>query len=152
MRNPKTKRKKEESEMNKSSRTETSESRIDFQLKGRLTDLRRLWTSYCSGDENEADRFSEYGLCFDFVAPSSFANQPEAYFRYQLSWGGPSDEFRFFVNPDLSCHRVEYWFLDWFDGASRVLSGDCAEPLSEIWDYFREAGLANSVYEKAGAQ
>jgi hypothetical protein len=137
--------------MSKPSREENCERRIDFHLKHRLADLRRLWAAYCSGEEEESERFSEYGLCFDFVAPGTFKEQPEAYFRYQLSWGGPSDELRFFVNPDFSCHRIEYWFLDWFDGASRILSRDY-KLLFEIWDYFRETGLAQSAFGKAGEQ
>ena len=31
-----------------------------------------------------------------------------------MSWGGPSDEFRMYDNSD----KIQYWFLDWFDGAS----------------------------------
>ena len=35
----------------------------------------------------------------------------------EFSWGGPSDELRAFVNRDDSIHRLEYWYMDWFDGA-----------------------------------
>ena len=52
------------------------------------------------------------------------------------------DEFRFFVNPDLSCHRIEYWFRDWFDGANRVLSGEDESLLLGLWEWFRETGAA----------
>ena len=119
----------------KTYRTMTCEARIDPHLEERMEDLRRLWQASCDGKE-EGESLCEYGLCFDYVEPNTFADQKEAYFRYQLSWGGPSDEFRFFVNPDLSCHRIEYWFLDWFDGAHRVLSGDDERLLSDILDWF----------------
>jgi len=88
----------------------------------------------------ELGALNEYGLSFDYVAPGSFDGQDEGYFRYQISWGGPSDEFRFFVNPDLSCHRIEYWFLDWFDGASRTLSGESESVLLNLWDVFKDTG------------
>ena len=102
-------------------RTQTCESRIEAHLADRLSDLRRLWTTWCDSSEtDDGQSFAEYGLCFDYVAADTFADQREAYFRYQLSWGGPSDEFRFFINPDLSCHCIEYWFLDWFDVAVRA--------------------------------
>ena len=57
------------------------------------------------------------GLCFDYVDPNTFNDQPEGYWRWQFSWGGPGDELRAYVNRDDSIHRLEYWYLDWFDGA-----------------------------------
>ena len=57
-------------------------------------------------------------LCFDYVAPHTWDDQKEGYWRWQFSWGGPSDELRGFVNEHGELHRVEYWFLDWGDGAS----------------------------------
>ena len=64
------------------------------------------------------------GLCFDYVDPHTFHDQLEGYWRWQFSWGGPSDELRAFVNPDHSIHRVEYWFMDWMDGAKLELQPD----------------------------
>ena len=55
---------------------------------------------------------NESGLCFDRVEAGTFKGQRAGYWRWQLSWGGPSEEFRLFDNGDL-----EYWYLDWFDGA-----------------------------------
>ena len=57
------------------------------------------------------------GLCFDYVEANTFEEQKEGYWRWQFSWGGPGDELRAFVNRDDSIHRLEYWYLDWFDGA-----------------------------------
>ena len=33
-------------------------------------------------------------LGFDYVAPHTWDDQPEGYWRWQFSWGGPSDELR----------------------------------------------------------
>ncbi len=132
------------------SREETCEARIDRELAGRVRDLGLLWDFQCAGkDDPELGSLSDYGLCFDFVPVGTFDDQAEAYFRYQISWGGPSDEFRFFVNPDLTCHRVEYWFLDWFDGASRVCTGDAGTLMHTIWDWFRESGLPRQAMKEA---
>src|SRR5690606_11942655 len=100
---------------------------------------------------NEALRESlyDYGLAFDYVAPGTFDCQAEGYFRYQLSYGGPSDEFRFFVNPDFSCHRIEYWFLDWFDGASRRLHGGELALMLGVFEFFLAAGSVDSAYKQA---
>jgi hypothetical protein len=121
----------------KSDRNMTCKARVKPHLKERLADLKKLWEAERSGAEGRDDgTLSEYGLCFDYVASETFSDQKEAYFRYQLSWGGPSDEFRFFVNPDFTCHRIEYWYLDWFDGAHIVLSADAESLLTEIWQWF----------------
>ena len=83
--------------MNEPSRNQSCEGRVDHHLAGRMSDLRRLWAAYCAGEEGhgELGSLADYGLCFDYVAPETFGDQSQAYFRYQLSWGGPSDEFRF---------------------------------------------------------
>jgi hypothetical protein len=136
-----------------SSRDKPCDLRIERHLRSRITDLRGLWATWCAGTENDNEQGSlaEYGLCFDYVAPGTFHDQREAFFRYQLSWGGPSDEFRFFVNSDLSCHRIEYWFLDWFDGAYRALSGENEQLLSELWEWFREAGAVQVALRHSNA-
>ena len=104
------------------------EARIEIEMRSTLDTLGKLWTAYTEGDEdrhsNELGNIFEYGLSFDYVAPNTFTDQDQGYFRYQICWGGPSEEFRFYVNPDLSAYHVEYWFMDWFDGASRELRGD----------------------------
>ena len=96
----------------------------------------------------------EYGLGFDYVAPGTFTDQQEGYFRYQLSWGGPSDEFRIYADKSgryaWSVYRIEYWFLDWFDGARRVLGGEDRKLIEEIFSsFFVDSGSADNVYEEA---
>jgi len=71
-------------------------------------------------------------LGFDYVEPHTFTDQLEGYWRWQFSWGGPSDELRGYVNEHGELHRVEYWFLDWMDGAKLEL-----QPGSE-WDQMQE--------------
>lgn len=118
-------------------------ARVSEHLKGRLQDLQRLWKAYCKdgeGDVEDLGNIFEYGLCFDYVALGTFGKQRKGYFRYQLSWGGPSDEFRFFCGPELQPYRIEYWFMDWFDGARRILKGKNEILLLEIWEWFKEGG------------
>ena len=70
-------------------------------------------------------KYPEYDyLGFNYVEPHTFQDQLEGYYRWQFSWGGPSDELRAYVNPDKSIHRLEYWFLDWGDGASVTVNKD----------------------------
>lgn len=86
----------------------------------------------------------EYGLCFDYVARDTFTDQEGPYFRYQLSYGGPSTEFRFFVDIDRVPYKIEYWFLDWFDGAHIVLDGQNLVLMEEIFGQFDELGLVDT--------
>ena len=65
-------------------------------------------------------------LCFDYVEPHTFEKQPEGYWRWQFSWGGPSDELRGYVNEHRELHRVEYWYMDWFDGAKLEVQAESA--------------------------
>ena len=46
------------------------------------------------------------GLGFDYVEPHTFQDQLEGYWRWQFSWGGPSDELRGYVNEHKELHRV----------------------------------------------
>ena len=65
-------------------------------------------------------------LGFDYVEPNTFEHQLEGYWRWQFSWGGPSDELRAFVNEHKEVHRLEYWYMDWFDGAKLQVPADSA--------------------------
>ena len=73
-------------------------------------------------------------LCFDYVEPHTFTErnvfppyiQAEGYWRWQFSWGGPSDELRGYVNEHGELHRLEYWYLDWGDGAHVLVNQDAA--------------------------
>lgn len=67
--------------------------------------------------DDAVTEFDEYGLSFDYVEPNTFEDQERGYLRWQLSWGGPSDEFRFFIDEHGGITDIEYHFLDWFDGA-----------------------------------
>lgn len=110
------------------------ESRIDAEWAARAIDLL----------DPDTD-LAEYGLSFDYVRPDTFRDQPEGYFCYLLSTGGPSDELRFYTSPQFVVQRVEYWFLDWFDGAHRDVSTHPAP--AHVWDYF--ADTAPYLYEQA---
>lgn len=124
------------------------EERIDQSLGGTLTDLRRLWKDYQRGEDEEG--IHEYGLSLDYVAPGTFEEQDEGYLRYQLSWGGPSTEFRIYFSPGASRpYRVEYWYLNWFDGASRTMRGEDFEFLTELFDWWNSMGMVDQALEDA---
>ena len=104
-----------------------------------VKDVRRM---YLSEDRQEMD---EYGLSFDWVSPETFRNQDEGYFRWQLSWGGPSDEFRFYGDASGHVFRIEYWYMDWFDGASVTLQGEDKGLMLDVFEYLTGGDAAGII-------
>jgi len=107
----------------------TCKDRVEAHKDNRMNDLREFMASDDLELEDGRHVF-DYALSWDYVEPDTFDNQPRGYFRYQISWGGPSEEIRYYVDAwehdgylgDMT--RVEFWLLDWFDGASIELVGD----------------------------
>lgn len=99
---------------------EQLKARAQRAYEERRSDLLRL-KALEEGDvtEDEADEIRQelgdtavdYGLCIDFVPAGTFSDEPRPFVRYQLSTGGPGEEFRYFQDGSL-----EFWFLDWFVG------------------------------------
>ena len=122
--------------------TKTCKDEVQEASTDRLADLQTLFDLYCEDPEaydDDLGNFNEYGLCFDYVAPYTFDRQEEAYYRYLLSYGGPSEEIRFYVSQpseSTECYRIEFWYLNWFDGASvDITKHDTARTL---WEWFQD--------------
>mgnify|MGYP001607415806 CR=1 FL=1 len=126
---------------------------VKDKLKSRISDLTKLWALYLEdrekSDENLGNMY-EYGLSFDYVAPNTFEKQRRGYFRYQLSWGGPADEFRIYAAYDLKPYTIQYWYMDWFDGAGKILYGKDFKLIAEIFEmFFVDSSTAQEAYKKA---
>ena len=98
------------------------------------------------------EAFYEYALCFDYV--SAYTDEDEyqrGFFRYQISWGGPSEEFRFYTDEFLNLTHTEYWFLDWFDGASKTIGSthEHYETVQMLWSHFKNSGTVDSLFKGA---
>ncbi len=132
--------------------------RVEYQFNSTMADIRVLtwldteepednekYESSAENDEHdgktasklreELGELNDYGLSLDIVQPGTFEGQRERYKRYQICWGGPSSEFRIFEDDS-----VEFWFMDWFDGASVNVTGEDAEIIRQIvevieWKY-----------------
>ena len=125
----------------------TCKDLVKERLRKRIIDLEKLWEAQQMGEEDDGElgNLNDYGLSLDYVKPDTFQCQPQGYIRYQISWGGPSDEFRFYLNPNLSPYRIEYWYLDWFDGANIILEGSNEKLLKEIYDGWQEDGTIEGL-------
>ena len=91
---------------------QSCEKIIHTKWESRLEDLKVIM------DENDQIKAMKYPLSFDKVDKGTFEDQTHAYWRYQMSWGGGSDEIRYFLNDKNEIFKIEYWYLDWLDGAS----------------------------------
>ena len=124
----------------------TCKERINDHFKSRFEDIKSMYDAYCRGEEDtEEGNICEYGLCFDYVPKGTFRDQKKSYFRYQISWGGPSDEFRFYVDESYKPYKIEYWFLDWFDGACKNLTGKKFEYMADFFTEFLGCGGKESL-------
>jgi hypothetical protein len=131
---------------------------VSNKLKGRIDDLTKLWKLYLQ-DSKKSDgkpgNMDEYGVCFDYIAPNTFKKQKVGYFRYQLSCGRPSDEFRFddfkfYVDLDYKPYKIEYWYMEGFDSAKKILYGKNFRLLAEIFEiFFVESGKAECQFNVA---
>ena len=75
------------------------------------------------------DELYDYGLSFEYDTEDK-----EGFFKWLLSWGGPSSEFRFYVNPDYSLRRIVYVFMDWFDRADYTVTGEEFDKLEAVFN------------------
>ena len=74
----------------------------------------------------------------EYIPADTWDGQDDGYIRWQLSWGGPSDEFRFFIDEHGGITNIEYHFMDWFDGAviNVNMTGYHAELLDQVFDLY----------------
>ena len=70
-------------------------------------------------------------LGFDYVKPETFNNQEQGYWRMQISWGGPSDEVRWYTNNGINFSKTTYAYLDWFDGDEIEIDNEKEDLISE---------------------
>jgi hypothetical protein len=120
-----------------SDREKTAAERVEAAWKSRQEDFRAMLDAEYKDNTDDLPSFSEYGLAFGYVEPETFDDQPEGYFCYELSTGGPGDQLRFFFHDGANrAYRIEYWFLDWFDGASLDVTDD--ETAREVWSQFED--------------
>ena len=100
-------------------------------------------------DEIMMEARSNYALSWDYVPADTFDDQEQGYFRYQISWGGPSDEIRFYVDYGKKFYKAEYWFLDWFTGYGIILKRKYLEIAEAIFNDFDSIEMVESAYEES---
>ena len=98
--------------------TQTKQKTCAELISARYTDrLKQFDDAWEDSKINWNDYLAENTLAFDFVEPNTFNNQPIGYYRLQFSWGGPSDEVRWYSRKPYTYFKITYSYMDWFDGA-----------------------------------
>jgi len=123
------------------SREEPCSDRVAGHWAGRRADLALYKDDYDIRESGNDDvgPYHEYDLGFDYVAPGTFSDQRRGYWRYQISWGGPSEEIRFYGElggGEAYLDKIEFWFLDWGDGACIDVTED--EVALWMWGDFHD--------------
>jgi len=111
---------------------------IEDELKRRIEDFKQALSNFKENNYEKivTENDYEYEDIIDWVNNYVLGYYDDNYYRakrLELSCGGPQDYFLYF--PKLE--RIEYHYLDWFDGASLVLDGEDFEIMSE---YFKLLG------------
>ena len=83
-------------------------------------------------ETEELGSLYDYGLEF---CPVEDKGGEIEYYRYLLSYGGPSTEIRFYP------HRIEFVYLDWFCGVGFDVSSD--RVFQQLREWFGATGLLN---------
>ena len=96
----------------------TCEERIDEALRNRIEEIKEALDS----SDDIIKWINSYALAYD-DDPHYKAK------RLELSFGGPSDGFRFFEDG-----TIEYYFNDWFDGTTRKLSGENENIMKHLYN------------------
>ena len=123
--------------------------------QGRMDEIRQMWEAVHKNGATDAERedaettWSEYGLSFDYVPAGTFSGQRAGFFRFQISWGGPSEEIRFKAGPDFNLISADFWYLDWFDGARSRITGADLDAIREIWEDWRECEVPQTAFSQA---
>lgn len=111
-------------------REKSCEDRIDEELKSRVEDIERVLEAVDSsedGFEIDGDKYEDLAEWINWYALAYNDDPHYRAKRLELSYGGPQDYFLFFEDG-----TIEYHFLDWFDGAKRILHGRDEEVLRDL--------------------
>ena len=127
---------------------------VPYAMENRLNEMQEMWDVFCGNekptDEITEESFHEYGQSFEYVDEGDDDNN---YFCYLISTGGPSEEIRFYCYKSHFGQWVfseaEFVYLDWFESASEMITGNHLHFVQELFEYFNEIGSLDEEFKKA---
>jgi hypothetical protein len=149
----------------------TCKERLARNFSRTMIELRDMvWDDSILTDTEKYMELKAYALGFDFVAAGDVGNAVP-FWRWQLSWGGPQDEFRFpyedsvtkyggdaarafssndgLVYAGVHQQKCEYWFLDWGDCAHCNVLGHDLIIMQKVLRYYAETGEVLEAFRNA---
>ena len=122
---------------------------IGEHLESRMEDISAAWAAYLRGEEDgpeDTGPIEQYGLSFAYHPGEG---SQRGYWCWLISWGGPSEEFRFYGESVHEYHatldRIEFRYHDWFDGAGQDIPIDSKHgQILAAW--FANLGECGSVH------
>ena len=127
---------------NKKELKKTAEESLERIIKA----IDEMWRCKEGEESEEYGSLNDYGLCFDYVEGKTEYNDGPGYYRYQISWGGPSEEFRFFCDPGDKCYSIVFAYRDWFCGEDIELHGEDRELMEDVfYDWFVDSGATSQA-------
>ena len=119
---------------------------IDNQYRDALNHFDTNYSDpYINEDDEEFESIIDYIeyniLGFDYVQAEEDRNNislsSTGFWRFQISWGGPQQEYRFYMNDPLQDEptAIKFWHLNWGDGAC---DDDVRGIGQRLWDYLEE--------------
>lgn len=87
-----------------------------------------------------------YGAGFDYIGSSCSQDGEQGYFRYLLSYGvPPSEEIRFYTDPDFNLVKAEFWLCHWFQHQSFECTDDIN--VQAIWKTMCDNGSTEAALQ-----
>lgn len=120
----------------------TCKEQINHILRRRIKAIRQTMRH-----ESDLD-FCDLGIAFDYV-PSDTFNNRRGYYRFQLATQDPQEEFRFFCDNENNITSIEFWLVDWGDGAKRTLRTHDLELLQTVFQHFEDDGSVWFAFDNA---
>jgi len=104
----------------------------ETKLAARIQQIKQALSS-----STRLDTLQELGLGWTYVEPDTYADQPLGYFLWELSWGGPADQFLFYHN-GKRVWKIQYVVLDWDYREEVELTGKWFELLATVFNIILE--------------
>lgn len=100
-------------------------------------DLQEFWDDVAEDDFRESvlTLQSEYGLSWEYVPAQG---KDAGFWRYLFSWGGPSEELRFYTDQLGNVYKTRFVYKDWFEHCSLPVEHNV---INHIIDNFKDCGM-----------
>jgi hypothetical protein len=113
-----------------SDREQSCEERIEANLRQTVEDLSEKLDAVQQAHKADDEEGVEEAEQAIYETPIGISRLMT--WKVELSWGGPQDYITILTDEDGDVVSATYHFLDWFDGATRPITGKDLETVTEF--------------------